>query len=66
MFWQYLERKHPDAEYGETVEAFRFIQPNDALQLHMDPPPQESGWIVNPDQSPMIVCATCALVYSNT
>ena len=56
IFWclQYFDTQHPNAEQGDVVDFFNFIQPNGVLQLHLQTP-QQLGWIVNPEREPMKV-----------
>ena len=51
---QYFDAQHPNAEPGNVVDFFNFIQPNGVLQLHLQTP-QQLGWIVNPEREPMEV-----------
>ena len=54
LIMQYFDAQHPNAEPGDVVTFFKFIQPNGVLQLHLQTP-QQLGWIVNPDDEPMEV-----------
>ena len=51
---QYFDTQHPNAEPGNVVDFFNFIQPNGVLQLHLQTP-QQLGWIVSPEREPMKV-----------
>ena len=51
---QYFDDQHPNAEPGDDVDSFKFVQPNGVLQLHLQTP-QQLGWIVNPERDPMQV-----------
>ena len=51
---QYFDDYHPNAEPGDDVDPFKFVQPNGVLQLHLQTP-QHLGWIVNPEREPMEV-----------
>ena len=51
---QYFDDHHPNAEPGDDVDSFKFVQPNGVLQLHLQTP-QQLGWIVNPEREPMEV-----------
>ena len=51
---QYFDAHHPNAEPGDVVTFFKFVQPNGVLQLDLQTP-QQLGWIVNPDDEPMEV-----------
>ena len=51
---QYFDTQHPNAEPGDDVDSFNFIQSNGVLQLHLQTP-QQLGWIVNPEREPMKV-----------
>ena len=51
---QYFDTQHPNAEPGNVVDFFNFVQPNGVLQLHLQTP-QQLGWSVNPEREPMKV-----------
>ena len=51
---QYFDAQHPNAEPGDDVDSFKFVQPNGVLQLHLQTP-QQLGWIVNSEREPMEV-----------
>ena len=51
---QYFKEEYPNAEPGDDVDSFNFVQPNGVLQLHLQTP-QQLGWIVNPEREPMEV-----------
>ena len=51
---QYFDDHHPNAEPGDDVDSFKFVQPNGVLQLHLQTP-QQLGWIVNSEREPMEV-----------
>ena len=51
---QHFKEEHPNAEPGDDVDSFNFLQPNGILQLHLQTP-QQLGWIVNPEREPMEV-----------
>ena len=54
LILKYYDAQHPNAEPGDDVDSFKFVQPNGVLQLHLQTP-QQLGWIVNPDDEPMEV-----------
>ena len=51
---QYFKEEHPNAEPGDDVDSFKFVQPNGVLQLLLQTP-QQLGWSVNPERKPMKV-----------
>ena len=51
---QYFDDQHPNAEPGNVVDFFNFVQPNGVLQLHLQTP-QQLGWSVIPEREPMKV-----------
>ena len=55
---QYFDDQHPNAEPGDDVDSFKFIQPNGVLQLHLQilqQTLQQLGWSVIPEREPMKV-----------
>ena len=57
---QYFDAQHPNAEPGDDVDSFKFVQPNGVLQLHLQTLQQtlqQLGWSVIPERDPMKVYA---------
>ena len=55
---QYINAQHPNAEPGDVVTVFKFVQPNGVLQLHLQTPQQtlqQLGWSITPERKPMKV-----------
>ena len=59
---QYFKEEHPNAEPGNVVDSFKFVQPNGVLQLHLQTL-QQLGWSVIPERDPMKVHVDINILY---